>query len=176
MIDLAEIIIEEGLVQNGSIKQRETVRAIITNKKNEILMVYSTVFDDYTFPGGGIKENESHEDALNRELKEELGAKKITVIKPFGQTKELRYGVKGSDNVYLQTSYYYICEVHEFGSQELVGRELEHGLSPTWVLPEVALQKNESVLPNDLHQTKGLKTVLIRENCVLKTLKETKNA
>jgi hypothetical protein len=34
------------------------------------------------------------------------------------------------------------------------------------------LRQNESVINDTLHQTKGLKTVLIRENHVLRTLKE----
>ena len=172
MKDLSELIIEQGLVQQGTFKLRETVRAIIINQKKEILLVYSSLFDDYTFPGGGIKEHESHEEALRRELKEEIGAEDLTIIKPYGQIKELRYGVQGSNNVYLQTSYYYICEIQQFGEQQLMGRELNHGLSPAWVTLEEALKKNEEVLPNDLHQTKGLKTVLIRENRVLETLKE----
>jgi len=29
-------------------------------------MLYSSLYDDYTFPGGGLKEDESHLDALKR--------------------------------------------------------------------------------------------------------------
>ncbi|MBN2300203.1 MAG: NUDIX domain-containing protein [Acholeplasmataceae bacterium] len=172
MISFGKMIVEEGLVSKGKIKDRFTVRAIIKNQKNELLMVYSNLFDDYTFPGGGINPNESQIDALQRELKEEIGAVSIKIIQPCGTTKEMRYGVKGSDQVYMQTSVYYLCEILEFGDQELQGRELIHGIEPKWVNLDDAIKKNESVIKDDLHQKKGLKTVLIRENAVLKKLKE----
>lgn len=172
MRHLGPIIIEEGLIQSETIKTRKTVRAIITNLQKEVLLVYSKLFDDYTFPGGGVKEHETDDDALKRELEEEIGAIDITIGELFCEIQELRYGVKGSDQVYLQTSMYYHCQIHQLGEQRLVGRELLHGIKPVWINIDLAIQKNDEVHPNSLHQTKGLKTVLIRENRVLKTLKE----
>ncbi|TNF09239.1 MAG: NUDIX domain-containing protein [Bacillota bacterium] len=172
MINITPMIIEEGLIENGTVKERKTVRAIITNEQHEVLLVYSKLFEDYTFPGGGIKENETDIDCLKRELNEEIGAVDLTVYEPLFSIDELRYGVKGSDNVYLQNSTYYRCQIHTFGEQNLQGRELAHGITPIWVSIDKALVQNEKVLPNSLHQTKGLKTVLIRENRILKALKE----
>jgi len=171
MIDFGPIIIEDGLI-NGIQHERKTVRALIINDVKELLMVYSKVFDDYTFPGGGVKPNECDIDALKRELKEELGAQSIVVKKLAGETRELRYGIEGSDKVYLQTSNYYFCVITKFGKQELIEREMMHGLEPRWVKIEDALRHNMKVMNNNQHQTKGLKTVLIRENNVLKALKE----
>jgi len=172
MIKLTPTIIEDGLIENGTIKERKTVRAIITNQQNEVLLVYSKLFEDYTFPGGGIKDQETDIDCLKRELNEEIGAIDISIFEPLFSIDELRYGVKGSDNVYLQNSIYYRCQIHKMGNQNLQGRELLHGITPMWVSIDKALSQNEKVLPNTLHQTKGLKTVLIRENRVLKALKE----
>ncbi|PKK96739.1 MAG: DNA mismatch repair protein MutT [Tenericutes bacterium HGW-Tenericutes-3] len=172
MIPLGRIIIEEGLVSKGDLKDRKTVRAVILNKENQVLLVYSHLYDDYTFPGGGVMENETDEQALKRELKEEIGAHQITIIKPFGRTKEMRYGLKGTDHVYMQTSHYYFCEIHEFGSQDLQGRELVHGLEPRWISVDLAIENNKKVMKDERHQTKGLKTVLIREIMVLNKLKE----
>ncbi|MBU1093282.1 MAG: NUDIX domain-containing protein [Firmicutes bacterium] len=172
MIPLGTIIIEEGLVSKGNIKERNTVRAIIKNDQNQLLMVYSKLFDDYTFPGGGMMDHETHEEALKRELKEEIGALDVTIIKACGTTKEMRYGIKGTDSIYMQTSFYYLCDVHKFGSQDLQKREVIHGLEPEWVTVKHAIEKNEKVMKDERHQTKGLKTVLIRENMVLNKLKE----
>jgi dUTP pyrophosphatase len=174
MIPFGKMIVEEGLVSKGKIRERKTVRAIILNSERQVLMVYSELFDDYTFPGGGIIDSETDQQALTRELKEEIGADKITIIKPYGTTKEMRYGVNGSDHVYMQSSTYYLCEIHELGAQELQGRELLHGLIPKWVSMNEALEKNENIMKDFRHQTKGLKTVLIRENMVLNKLKEIK--
>ncbi len=172
MIPFGTMIVEEGLVSKGAIKERFTVRAIIENEKHQFLMVYSEHFADYTFPGGGVMDHESHEEALHRELKEEIGADEVEIIKPCGTTKEMRYGIKGSDNVYMQTSIYYLCKIHLFGAQNLQKREVVHGIEPRWVSSDEAIKQNEKVMKDDKHQVKGLKTVLIRENMVLNKLKE----
>ena len=135
-------------------------------------MVYSHLYDDYTFPGGGVSDNETNEQALLRELKEEIGADQLSIISSFGKTKEMRYGLKGSDQVYMQTSTYYLCEIHKFGNQLLQGRELIHGIEPKWISLDDAIENNTKVMKDLNHQTKGLRTVLIRENMVLNKLKE----
>ena len=170
-MEFGPMIIEDGLIQQGALKHRKTVRAIIKNDKNELLMVYSKWFDDYTFPGGGVKQDENEIDGLKRELKEELGALSVEVKQVVGQIQELRYGITGTDDVFLQTSKYYLCEILQFGKQELIGREILHGIEPRWVKAENALMQNMKVMNNSHHQVKGLKTVLIRENNVLRALK-----
>ncbi len=48
-------------------------RGIIINSFNEILMCYSNGMRHYEFPGGHLEENESINEGLIRELKEECG-------------------------------------------------------------------------------------------------------
>ena len=53
---------------------KETVRAIIVDGKNILLIARIKSNDSYfIFPGGGVEEGEDHEQALIREVKEELG-------------------------------------------------------------------------------------------------------
>lgn len=169
---IAKEIIEEGIVLMQPIKIRETARAIIENESGELLMLHSTTFDDYTFPGGGIKYHETDEKALERELKEEIGAEHITILGYLGFIEEVRYGLHDTDQVYRQTSRYYRVIVHQFGETKLVGREQFHGLSPKWMKIDDIIKHNEYAMHDEKHQKKGLKTVLLRENEVLKTLKE----
>ena len=69
---LREFCRGEGLNLAGIVISRQAVRAIILNGE-QILMVYSPVNHDYKFPGGGVKDGESHADTLSREIREECG-------------------------------------------------------------------------------------------------------
>ena len=168
---IGTIIIEEGLSDLIYKKKRETVRAII-KQNDQILMIYSHLFNDYTFPGGGIKAQEIPEKALQRELYEELGAVKIEVISYLGHTEEVRYGINQTSDIYQQISYYYEVKIIENGEQHLIELEVLHGLEPRWIKIDDAIQHNLNVIRDEKHTQRGFKTVLIRENEVLNTLKE----
>ena len=60
------------------------VRAIVVNEKGEILLVRHRYGDGWFLPGGGAHKKESDEDALRRELKEELGMT-FTTQERFGE-------------------------------------------------------------------------------------------
>ncbi|WP_162164076.1 NUDIX hydrolase [Acholeplasma hippikon] len=169
MKKISEMIIEEGIENLPIQKQRTTVRGIMIKDK-KVLLVYSKEFLDYTFPGGGMKVNEAHMDALRRELKEELGADEIKHIEPFGYIEEKRFGIN-SDTVYLQTSYYYFVEVTKFGKQMLGEREMMHGVEPIFVSADEAIKQNLIVLQHKKGK-KGMRTVLPREIKVLEKLKD----
>lgn len=168
MIKIGETIIEEGILNNKPNRFRKTVRGIIL-KEAKVYMLYSKKFNDYTFPGGGIKEDEDHKEALKRELNEEFGASNINIIKPIGYTEEIRYGINSTNNTYLQTSYYYLVEADKFVEPNYIGREKEQGLSKKLVEINDAIKHNELVYETrDENSWKGFKTVLLRENSVLK--------
>lgn len=165
-------IIEDFLEINDTIKYRNTVRAILLNEQNEIGLLYSSLYDDYTFPGGGIAADESHIMALERELSEELGAKNITDVKLFGYIEELKYGLFKNEHIYLQTSYYYFCKIKKYSKPHFIEREMNQGLILKWVKIDDAINQNLKVLQDENHQQFGLKTALKRENQVLKKIKE----
>ena len=78
------------------------VRGILI-ESNEIILIkrVKPTENYYVFPGGGVEEGESLEEALRREMKEELGVE-IQVGKLLvEQTLETKKG--------LQTEYFYYC-------------------------------------------------------------------
>lgn len=66
---------------------RQGVSVLIVNDKNEILLVNLTSFEHHFFaiPGGGIDGEESLEDAVYREVKEEIGIRK-ELLQMIGKT------------------------------------------------------------------------------------------
>ena len=169
---LGPVIIENGINDYINPQKRHTVRAVILNKNQQVLMVYSKLFDDYTFPGGGIKSFESKEEALKRELKEELGATDLTIKSYMGYTEEIRYGLKDNDKIFQQFSDFYVVDINKIGPQELMERELWHGLEPRWITILDAIKHNKKIKHDERHQQKGLKTVMERELIILNKLLE----
>jgi len=169
---IGNTIVEGNLKEDEVLKTRKTVRAIIL-KDNLVYMLYSSLYNDYIFPGGGIKEDEDHRDALKRELKEELGANKVNVLKYIGFIEELRYGINNNNSTYKQTSYYYICEIDNITTPSYNKREKAQGLIPKWIkIDEAINHNNQELLTRDEKADQGFITVIERENRILKYIKE----
>lgn len=67
---------------------RKGVSALIVNKKEEFLLVNLESFENkyFAIPGGGLNEKESLEEAIYREIKEELNIEKED-LKYIGKSK-----------------------------------------------------------------------------------------
>ena len=88
---------------------------------NEMLLIKTTYGYSYSLPGGGIKKNESPEDAAKREVLEEVGIRlnKVTPLTPFVTHEEYKedtvYGFYSEveskkyklDNIEIDTAKWY---------------------------------------------------------------------
>ena len=143
---LAEIHRAEGINIHGRALYREAVRAIIFRGR-ELLMVYSSNVGDYKFPGGGVDQDESHEQALAREIDEECGMSLLEVGREIGSVQEYIAPTKPEYDVFKMTSYYYQCEVQDgSGVQKLDDYEQNLGFVPVWINLDQVIQANKSLL------------------------------
>jgi len=145
---------------------RKASRAIVLNGDN-ILLLYTKRYHDYSLPGGGIDEGESHITGLVRELKEETGAHNVQNIEEFGLYEEFRAWYKDDFDIVHMLSYCYVCTIDdELLEPELELHEIDNGMHPIWMNIHQAINHNEETIKNSIK--KGLS--IERETFLLKLI------
>jgi len=147
--------------------ERIAVRAIIF-KNNHILLI-QTRRGDFKFPGGGVEKNESFEECLKREVREETGYIHCIVMDTIGTIIERKKDEFEEDALFQMTSHYYLCNLvtEEKDELQLDVYEAVLDFNPIWVTLDEAIAQNESLI-GKFEQNGWLK----RETYVLKQLEE----
>lgn len=168
---LAEIN-EAGLGLGGTEKLgehyelRKSARAILLNDKGEMATQYLQTYTFHKLPGGGVEQGESLEEAVLREIKEEVGCDaKINSL--IGVVIEYRTGEYNM----IQISYAFSATVvGDIGTPKLEDGEKEEGQITLWLPPTVALAN----MKNDQAKKREGYFILKREIAFLEEyLKET---
>lgn len=147
--------------------KRIAARGIIRHQ-NEILLIYTKYYNDYSLPGGGV-ENEAIEEGLVRELKEETGAKNIEITSAVGIFEEYRDYYKEDYDVMHMLSYIYsVSADYELGSANPEAYEIKNGSVPIWVDLDQAIRHNEEVISR---QETSMGLSIQRETFLLKYIK-----
>jgi len=124
---------------NTNYELRKNPRAILRDKNGNIALQHIQRDKFHKLPGGGMEQGESLEEAVRREVKEEVGCDcKISTL--LGMSIEYR-------NKYnlLQISYAFVVDVvGEIGEPELDSFEIEEGLTNIWIPATEALEKMKS--------------------------------
>jgi len=145
---------------------RKAARGIILDGEN-ILMLYTERYHDYSIPGGGIDDGEEIEAGLLRELEEETGAQHIEVMSEFGLYEEYRPWYKDDFDIVHMQSYCYVCNIHpELGETRLEEHEIQNGMEPVWINIHEAIAHNEHTIANS--PKKGMS--IERETFLLKLI------
>ena len=114
-------------------QKRKSVRGIITTSKG-LVAIYrkKAIFNDnkeiinykeyYVLPGGGIEANENKEDALKRELKEELNIEVDNI--------KYAFEIENSDRI----EYFYTCDYIN-GDFTIIGEEKDRNTENNYYEP-----------------------------------------
>ena len=141
-------------LQNGIEVIRHAVRAVVFDG-NKILMAHLGKTGEYKFPGGGVKEKETTEEALIREVLEEVGYKVTKIKEKIGIITEYDNATEGEQYYFKMISQYFLAEVDDVQlSQNLEDDEKELQYKPCWVDIKEAFNKNKEVKEN-INKTPG---------------------
>lgn len=125
-----------------TVVERIAVRGIIYRKEQFLLV--ELCHGQVMLAGGGIDKDETHEDALKREILEETGYCCKSVGPLVGRVLERREDFYQPDKLFEMSSYYYLAEpTEEIFDQQLEGYEKELEYKPVWLSLSEAVQKNE---------------------------------
>jgi 8-oxo-dGTP pyrophosphatase MutT (NUDIX family) len=145
---------------------RNAARAVIINK-NKILMVRLGKTKEYKFPGGGIEENETTEEALKREVLEEAGCNVTKIVEKIGMMIEFGIAEEDRNSIFKMVSAYYAVKIddNQF-DQKLDKYEEDLEFIPCWTKIEKAYKTNKGIIDNGYASTPWIR----RETRVLEIL------
>jgi ADP-ribose pyrophosphatase YjhB (NUDIX family) len=142
-----------------SYELRKSARAVLLNEKGEVAVQYLEKYTFHKLPGGGVELGETIEEALVREVKEEVGCL-AEILNPIGVVIEYR-------NKYnlLHISYAYTARVvGEVGEPALEAGEQEEGQKTLWLPPDVLFEKMTTDIPGKFEGY----FILARERAIVK--------
>lgn len=117
-------------------RTREAARGIIFNKDNKIAAIYVGAYDYYKTVGGGLEHEQSQEEALNAECKEEIAC----TIKNIEQLPIKVIEIRGKTKL-LQTNSIFKCQVNEiFEERNLTDAEGKLSYETKWLENEDCYQ------------------------------------
>ncbi|MDE5414370.1 NUDIX hydrolase [Alkalihalobacterium chitinilyticum] len=112
---------------------RPAVYGVIFKDERKKVAIIQTSDEKYFLPGGGIENNETHEECLKREAIEEMGMS-IEMGHFLGCARRYFYSTK-EFNHYLSEGYFYFCNIGE-----KIQKPIEEDHFLIWMDPSEAIE------------------------------------
>ena len=121
---------------------RKSARGVVLNSAGEMATQYLKNYNYHKLPGGGVDAGETIEQAIKREVLEEVGCD-CEIVGELGLVIEYRNKYK-----LLHISYGFAARVvGEIGNTSLEDEEIEEGQETLWLPPSIVLEKMEKDKP-----------------------------
>lgn len=129
-------------------RERQTVKALIVDNNNNIALVGNKWWR--LLPGGGVEQNETHEEAVGREAMEEVGCN-ITDIQEFACTEDFR----NKDGVH-QITHFFTAKLDGEKGEPTTTQDDEQGMKVDWLTLDEAinlLEREVREIPPDRYNS-----------------------
>lgn len=141
---LAELYENNDPMLAPNYRVRKAARCIIVNDLLEVAVLHVRNKGYYKLPGGGVEKQETLEEALRREMLEEVGVE-IKLIREVGLILEYRNQFEQ-----LQISYCFLAWVRrDHHITHFTQKEIQDGFELKWVPMYEAIQLIRSSEPQD---------------------------
>lgn len=160
-----DILPNSPAVDTSNFRERKAARAVLLDQNGAVYLLSVTKHGYHKLPGGGIEAEESVQQALERELLEEVGCK-AEIIAELGKIIEYR---NYKDGGIIQASYCFLARQigEQFGSK-LDEFELSQGMQET---KAASIAEAIIVLENDKPNNLEGQFIQRRDLEILKTAK-----
>lgn len=143
---LKELIHPALSSRDGRVLRRQAARGIVL-RGEQMLLLFTERYNDFSLPGGGVDSDEDIQAALRRELEEETGARDVTVRQHYGIIEEYRPHWKPEYDLMHMTSHFFVCDVApQLAAVRMESYEIANGMRPLWIDIDQALRHNREVM------------------------------